>query len=305
MNIAQAKLIPLQTFLEKIGLQPDISKGNERDIWYSSPFRPQEKDPSFHINPTNNTWYDFGKAKGGTIIDFVMEYKNCTPKAALNFIENNIKLVEIPNKKQQNLALGRVGESESKAFTLLKVTQDLAPSLQRYIRDDRKINLVAIKDFISEVHYKNQDNKTYFGIGVKNLSNGYEVRNPYFKGSIGKKDMAFIKGNGQGDSIAIFEGMFDFFSAVTHFGKSKFMEKDVLILNSIAFQEHAISKLKENTHYKNISLFIDNDRAGEAFTQAIHAAFPDRKIEHSFELYKGCKDFNEFLVGRIGINVKE
>ncbi|MHB9118318.1 MAG: hypothetical protein ACYC2R_08585 [Burkholderiales bacterium] len=40
-------------------------------MWYTSPFRPGERTPSFKIDAGKNVWYDFGMGRGGTIIDFV------------------------------------------------------------------------------------------------------------------------------------------------------------------------------------------------------------------------------------------
>jgi DNA primase len=38
-----------------------------------SPFRPNERTPSFKIDPVKNLWFDFGSGEGGTIIDFVQK----------------------------------------------------------------------------------------------------------------------------------------------------------------------------------------------------------------------------------------
>jgi hypothetical protein len=44
-----------------------------RDVWYVSPFRPNERTPSFKVDATKSpqVWYDFGMMRGGTIIDLV------------------------------------------------------------------------------------------------------------------------------------------------------------------------------------------------------------------------------------------
>ena len=134
---------------------------------------------------------------------------------------------------------------------------------------------------------------------MKNLSEGYEIRNPYFKGSIGKKDLIFLNGT-QHNGLSIFEGMFDFFSAVTYFGKTVVLKNDILILNSVVFEQQAIDFLKNHPEYNNLSLFLDNDAAGQLTAQNIKTAFPERIIEPSFALYLPHKDFNDFLVARFG-----
>jgi hypothetical protein len=69
MNTKQAKAEPLHEFLGRMGYQPAHVRGN--DIWYKSPFRPDERTPSFKIDQVKNIWFDHGLGAGGTIIDFV------------------------------------------------------------------------------------------------------------------------------------------------------------------------------------------------------------------------------------------
>ena len=67
MNSKQAKELPLPDFLAQLGYQPANVRGP--DIWYRSPFRPDERTPSFKIDRNKNVWFDFGLGQGGTIID--------------------------------------------------------------------------------------------------------------------------------------------------------------------------------------------------------------------------------------------
>ena len=45
-------------------------KEKQGEAWYVSPFRPDERTPSFKIDLARNVWYDHGRGEGGTIIDF-------------------------------------------------------------------------------------------------------------------------------------------------------------------------------------------------------------------------------------------
>lgn len=69
MNSIQAKELSLPNFLHQLGYAPAHRRGN--DIWFTSPFRPNEQTPSFKIDYSKNFWFDFGMGKGGTIIEFV------------------------------------------------------------------------------------------------------------------------------------------------------------------------------------------------------------------------------------------
>jgi DNA primase len=74
MNCEQANQIDLVDYLQSIGHEPSKLRGN--DYWYHSPLR-NEKEPSFKVNRSKNVWYDHGLGKGGTLVDFAMEYYHC------------------------------------------------------------------------------------------------------------------------------------------------------------------------------------------------------------------------------------
>jgi hypothetical protein len=298
MTIKQAKDLPLSSFFDKLGCVPDLSKKHGYDIWYKSPLRPDEKTASLHINTRKNIWFDFGLSKGGNIIDFVVALKNCDAETALKFIEQinqtpSKNVLEAPKTFSDNI----VATTKNEAFKLDEIRRDFAPSLIDYIKNKRKINATALSEFAVEIHFSDQKGRKFFGVGMKNLSDGYEIRNPYFKGSIGKKDLIFVKGTAQ-NGLSIFEGMFDFFSAITYFGKHVVMQNDILILNSVAFEAQAIDFLKNHPEYTHLSLFLDNDAAGQLTVEHIKTAFPERLIEPSFALYLPHKDFNDFLIAR-------
>ncbi|MDR2887997.1 MAG: hypothetical protein LBV26_08375 [Bacteroidales bacterium] len=50
----------------------DQLKRQGGNLWYYSPFL-EETEPSFKVNPARNEWSDFGLAKGGNILDFVVQ----------------------------------------------------------------------------------------------------------------------------------------------------------------------------------------------------------------------------------------
>ena len=99
--------------------------------------------------------------------------------------------------------------------------------------------------------------KNYFGIGFKNDSDGFEIRNAYSKICLGKKDISKIENGSK--NLRIFEGFFDFLSFKN---VEKYLEKepaDYLILNSVSM----INKIKNSMeNYENIEIYFDNDAAG-------------------------------------------
>ena len=70
MNSKQAKAEPLPEFLGRLGHVPTSIRGH--DVWYRSPFRPDERTPSFKVDRQKNVWFDHGMGVGGTIIDLMV-----------------------------------------------------------------------------------------------------------------------------------------------------------------------------------------------------------------------------------------
>ena len=76
MNIKQVKeKFTLQSLLSTLGLTPDSKKSKGNDLWYRSPFRPNERTSSFHIDTSKGFYKDFGDTeKGGDLIWFAQMY---------------------------------------------------------------------------------------------------------------------------------------------------------------------------------------------------------------------------------------
>jgi len=87
MNIAQAKSIPLDAYLEHQGHSPAHARQGGRELWYRSPIRGDDDTPSFKIDTAKNVWFDHGLATGGTIIDLVTELCACNVRDALRHLE--------------------------------------------------------------------------------------------------------------------------------------------------------------------------------------------------------------------------
>ena len=192
-----------------------------------------------------------------------------------------------------------------KTLSLLKINALSADSfngkgLLQYLTNQRGINPDIAVKYLVEVQYRNNENgKTYFAAGIRNENEGYEIRNAYFKSSIGQKGISFVKGKGQ-SKAAVFEGFMDFLSALTYYQSvelAKFqslVEADILIMNSASFQEHTKDLLKAG-NYSKISLYLDNDTTGQKVKTFFSGEFQDI-TEDCSSVYKNHKDFNEFLI---------
>ncbi|HEV8082036.1 MAG TPA: CHC2 zinc finger domain-containing protein [Chitinophagaceae bacterium] len=80
MNCAEANQVDIVGYLDSIGHRPQKIRGH--NYWYLSPIR-NEKHASFKIDRKKNVWYDHGIGKGGSLIDFVMEFYKSNVSEAL------------------------------------------------------------------------------------------------------------------------------------------------------------------------------------------------------------------------------
>lgn len=277
MNCKQFNTIPLEEVLLSFGHLP--TKQNEKEAWYLNPFA-SESQASFKINKSLNKWYLFSEGIGGNNTDFMKKYLNTSVNGVLIWAENqnfsSFQNQNIPDQKFEN---------PSKNYEILDVNEIQHPALLEYLRERKVGNQTQ---FLNEIHYRMKDKK-YFGIGFKNDSNGYEIRNKYSKICLGKKDVSTIK-NGS-ESLRVFEGFFDFLSFKS---VDDFLEKepaDYLILNSVSM----ISNIKKSLDsYENIELYFDNDEAGNRAVEIIRNE--NQNAEDCRILYSDFKDLNDWMI---------
>ncbi|WP_056013299.1 toprim domain-containing protein [Chryseobacterium aquaticum] len=277
MNCKQFNSISLEEVLLSLGHLP--TKQNEKEAWYLNPFA-NESQASFKINKSLNYWYLFSEGIGGTNTDFMKKYLNASVNEVLVWAENqnfsSFHQQSISNQKAENL---------SKHYEIIEIKNVQHPALLEYLRERKVGNQTQ---FLHEIHYRMND-KNYFGIGFKNDSGGYEIRNKYSKICLGKKDISTIKN--ESNSLRIFEGFFDFlsFKSVENFlGKEP---ADYLILNSVSM----ISNIKKSLEaYDNIELYFDNDEAGSRAVEMIKNE--NQSAEDCRVLYSDFKDLNDWMI---------
>ncbi|MFM9947701.1 MAG: toprim domain-containing protein [Saprospiraceae bacterium] len=306
MNSEQAKKLSLPDILSKLGHQPVNTAKGGREVWYLSPFR-LEKEPSFHTSFLGGKWIwnDFGDI-GGTVIDFVMRYQSYTNVSqALAFLDkmylvNPYKPVAGNNKYRKNHLSFQQQRHEEPPESALKLDRvEPIRLMLPYITGVRKIAPAVAKRYLLDVHFVNlTTGKKYFAAGIANRAGGYEIRNPFFKSSIGKKDITLIKGQGATASILAFEGFIDFLSYLT----DKNLEapaEDVVILNSASFGKAAMELIEQGA-YLQIFTFFDNDKAGQGVTESFQDKFGEDKVRAINNLYRRFRDYNEMISNRFG-----
>lgn len=285
MTTKEAKQIPLIDLLGSIGHLPKYTRKNGNEYWYNSPFR-RETEPSFKVSVDINSWYDFGGSVGGSVVDFVMAYNNCTTSKAFEimrtskFIPLRIGLDEIPTF------------NESKAVELRSVKQlGNNPALSGFL-SSRGIDIDFASNYLKEVYYR-RNGKNFFTVGMRNDSNGYEVRTQHFKGCILNKNITTI--TSRHSVVSVFEGFMDFVSLLT-LQKIGALKSDVIILHSTSCSNRAIDKILKK-EYQKVFAFLDNDEAGNKaltmLTDSLNIEIKDMRY-----LYEGYNDINDKLLLR-------
>ena len=245
MNCKQFNTIKLEEVLQNLGHLP--TKQNEKEAWYLNPFG-TENNASFKINKNLNCWYLYSEGIGGNNTDFMIKYLKASVKEVLEWVEKqNFSSFQQQSFQRQNL------ENLHKNYEILEIKNIKHSALLEYLNERKVANQTK---FTQEIHYR-MNGKNYFGIGFKNDSGGYEIRNKFAKICLGKKDISTIKNGSK--SVKIFEGFFDFLSFKNIEGYLGKEPSDYIILNSVSMIYKAQKSFED---YKNIELYFDNDEAG-------------------------------------------
>ena len=279
MNCKQANTqISIRNVLESFSLFP--SKGNSKTAFYFA-FDREEKTPSLLVNFIKNIAFDFGTGKKYDIVSFVQGIKLCSVSEALEYLSQ----FDFSFNEQ----ICNITKDESR-YEILSISEVKHNALIQYLKERRIENNIHL---LKEIHYKISDKK-YFGIGFKNDTNGYEIRNKYSKICIGRKDITTIKNNSS--CLRIFEGFMDYLSFKQMEKTLKKALSDYVILNSVTMI-FKIEKIIDS--YEKIELYFDNDEAGNRATNEIKQLNP--YVEDNRILYQNYKDLNDFIMGKISL----
>lgn len=280
--ISEIKNIPLADFLSSLGHEPAARKGTK--LWYKSPLR-QEQTPSFKVETTLNCWYDFGIGKGGDIFDLArLVYSSDN----IGYISDRI-LRGCASPSARSVALSFAPRPSAPKAGDMKIVPLAHPALLAYLKE-RGIPAHIAVAVCREAHYS-VNGKSYFAVAFGNVNGGWELRNKYFKGCAGHKDISFVPWSRDGPSseCAVFEGFIDYLSALT---LGLIPGCDAIVLNSVTNVNKAITGLRG---YRDIRCFLDNDDAGKTALQRL-TAVPGKHITDCSHRYDGYNDLNDYLV---------
>ena len=269
---SSARKICIVKTLAKHGHYP--TRKAEKEAWFLSPLR-SETQASFSVSLIKNLWYDYGLGKGGNIIDLIMVINNCSAHEAVKSLQENVQFSFCPGlifKKRNSVHIKQVHTIRH-------------PALIEYL-NFRKIPLEVARSFCQEVWYS-LHNKTYFSIGLKNDSGGWELRNKFFKCSTSPKTPSSFYNFCT--RLLIIEGMFDFLSLKV-LDEELFCTSDAIVLNSLGNLNFIP---EEVNNYPEIYLLLDNDGPGKTATKTLLRKFSNTTDESDF--YFDFKDLNNML----------
>ena len=282
--IKEIKSIPLAAFLSQLGHEPVARKGTR--LWYKSPLR-QEHTPSFKVETALNCWFDFGLGRGGNIIDLAAElYQSTDLRHILRCIADSYPVPSVPT-----VASSFAPRHSAPSMELFEVVPLEHRALVAYLQE-RCIPAHIAKAKCKEAHYS-VSGKSYFAVAFENVSGGWELRNRYFKGCRGRKDISYLPWARDGPSAecAVFEGFIDYLSALT---LGIISGADTIILNSVVNVNKAVPFLKG---YTTINCYLDNDNAGKTALSELTAIYGSTVIDRS-KLYSEFNDLNEYLTNQ-------
>lgn len=282
--IKEIKSIPLASFLSRLGYEPAARKGTR--LWYKSPLR-QEHTPSFKVETALNCWYDFGLGRGGNIIDLATElYQSTDLRHILRCIADSYPVPSVPT-----VASSFAPRHSAPSMEQFEVVPLEHRALVAYLQE-RGIPAHIATANCKEAHYS-VNGKPYFAVAFENVCGGWELRNRYFKGCLGRKDISYLPWARDGPSTecAVFEGFMDYLSALT---LGIISGADAIILNSIVNVNKAVPFLRG---YKTINCYLDNDNAGKTALAELTVIYSSAVIDCS-TLYSEFNDLNGFLVNQ-------
>ncbi len=287
-QITQLKQISIVSYLREKGFNPVAKNGSE--YLYHSPLR-QDSTPSFSVNPAMNIFNDFGRdTDNGSVIDLVMKVEKVSFPDACQILETMDSKKEKEGVETLSLSCRQTPNCGGISYEVTENRDLQHPALIRYV-ESRKISFQNAFTFLREIHYTNSKGK-FFGVGYQTDGGGYVVRSEIMKKPInlGKTDIkTFVVPNSK--AVSVFEGMFDFLSAI-EFYKSK-PRCTAIILNSLSNLSKAMPLLEQAEKIYTY-LDLDANHAGQNATQKLK----DKgfNVNDQSSIYKDFKDFNEYLI---------
>lgn len=303
MRADQAKTIPVDRYLECQGIRPTNSRKGGKELWYLSPIRSDDKNPSFKVDTILNCWFDYGVNLGGNTLDLAIKLLNdSTVSEALRHLEAtrlygsyHPKQTPLAEKKERKWNISESKTETNAAFELLDEKPLQHPALLQYL-EKRGINLDVARKYLSQIDFKQPLSLSrYFALGFP-AGDGHEARNALFKGFVGsRKDIALLS-NPTSPLLLVFEGFMDFLTYLTIKGLDE-APGTVIVLNSGNLRDRALLHMRDE-RFTEVQLFLDNDPMGDGTVKVFQECFEAGRLHDMRSHYAGFSDLNEWHLKR-------
>jgi DNA primase len=283
MKISEAKNIPIEYVLQKQNYYPTKNYNNK--LWYATSISRPEKETkaSLVVDTSKNRFADYGLGVNGDTIDLIKLIYRVEIKEAIKILSDLFPNYNFSSFKGNGII------KEKSTIKITDVTSVSHIALIDYLKQ-RSIPLELGKKYCKQIHYVNK-NKVFFSLGFKNDDGGWELRSVGFKACFGNKRITTILGNEK--QLNVFEGFFDFLSALKYFKTTRLKFKTI-VLNSTSNFRYIEKSL---ANYDKINLFIDNDDSGKKLKEKIRKVNPHSN-DVGMQLYPNYNDFNDFLISK-------
>ena len=284
--------IPIGKILAAFG--KDTSHG--RDNKYLSPFR-EECNPSFHVDPHRNVWYDFGSGESGSAVTLVCRLMNCNGGQAYDFLASmSSTLVE---EHDRSASCARSSKEQPRGIEVKEVRDHIMDRRLISYAESRGIDYAVLDRWCREVIYSvsSRPDRRYSAIGFGNDRDGWVLRSSVFKGCTSSAITTIdIYGDRPGESISqtgiIFEGFFDFLSWMQIRG-TQWPECDICVLNSTVNLRRSIDW---TAGHGTVAALFDHDPTGRDALETLVRQCADRNASTSVwdwsDPYRGFGDLN-------------
>lgn len=296
-ELQELKNIPVERIAEYFGGTLSHTDGR-KNLWYHSPFRPDESTASFKIDPYKNTWHDFARIEKhnahGNGIDLWIDYQNLSRsdpeafKGAIEFLRGFAAAVPIPKERPK-----RPKDPYKDRYKLIKLSDNIWHDSLKNHAIWRGLDVKYIRHIKQAFIEDTETGNKFNGFAMENVKGGLEVSipnvytNETFKNCIGAKAPSVIEPTKAGGyKWAIFEGMWDM--ATWQKMTADWEEYGIVCLHSTSNAGMLAELIPQADQ---MLLFMDNDDAGEQAELFICDQFP--KAGSMRHLYEGYKDLSK------------
>lgn len=303
MLIEQVNTIAITAILNKLNFT--AVQEDDQDVHYLSPFEEYGVLETLIINKSINGWYDSQLKKGGSLLDFAIEWlKFHNENHSLNDALRWINIMSGNAPKIASIAVPETNVSLSKSKLILKSVEPITEiALVRYL-EKMGISFALAERYLQQVTVYNSDTKeTICSLGIRNEDGGYTLHSQVFKGSIKKQNITFVRGTiPKPQGIHIFKDDADFYSVLENRGLTQFSE-DAIILNSYSCLEKATPFI-EGYGYRVAYTWLTNDDDGIKARQSLDDYFKTQeKLRHRpmNSVYAGNRSFTAWRMRNLNL----